>query len=132
MVAPVAMELRACIVTAHEDGETQDEIAERFNITQATVSRILKKFYTEGHLVPGKAKGRTPILTEGDAPVIRAIVSDQPDITLVDLGKRINRELGKVVSNPTLCKYLKRISLVRKKKSRQAAERERPDVKKKR
>ena len=51
MVAPVAMELRACIVTAHEDGDTQDEIAERFNITQATVSRLLKKFYTEGHLV---------------------------------------------------------------------------------
>lgn len=131
MVAPVAMDLRACIVTAYEDGDTQDEIAERFNITQATVSRLLKKFRTEGHLIPGKAKGRSRILTDDDAPVIRAIISEQPDLTLTDLAKEINNQLDKVVSNPTLCKHLKFMGLIRKKKSRQAAERERPDVQKK-
>ena len=53
MVAPIPIVIRSGIITAHEDGQTQEEIAERFNISQPTVSRVIKKYLTEGHLVPG-------------------------------------------------------------------------------
>lgn len=131
MVAPVPMEIRACIITAHEDGETQEQIADRFNIRQPTVSRLIKKYYTEGHLVPGKQKGKSPILTQEDHPVIRSIVKKAPDLTLNEIANKIEELTGKKASIPTVCKVLKALNLRRKKKSRQASERERPDVKKK-
>lgn len=49
---PITMELCACIVTADEGSEAQDEIVQSFNIAHTTINRLLKKLQLDGHLIP--------------------------------------------------------------------------------
>ena len=65
MASPIPMEIRACMLEAHNDGATQVEIAEQFNISQSTVSKLFKKFSEDQHLLPRKAKGYTPTHKRG-------------------------------------------------------------------
>lgn len=131
MVAIVPVEIRMCVIAAHEDGQTQGEIAERFDISQSSVSRLIRAFAEKGHIAPVKREGKTPVLTEDDLLVVKDIVKKESDLTLLEISKRIEDRLGKSVSQPTVFRVLKKLNLRRKKKTRQAAERDRPDVKKK-
>lgn len=132
MVAKIPIEIRMCVITAYEDGQAQSEIADRFEVSQSSVSRLIRKFVAEGHVIPVKREGSTPILTDEDHSVIREIVKNENDLTLLEISKRIKDRLGKCVSQPTVHRVLKKLNLRRKKKTRQASERDRPDIKKKR
>lgn len=131
MVAKIPIEIRMCVITAYEDGQAQSEIADRFEVSQSSVSRLIRKFVAEGHVIPVKREGSTPILTDEDHSVIREIVKNENDLTLLEISKRIKDRLGKCVSQPTVHRVLKKLNLRRKKKTRQASERDRPDIKKK-
>ena len=95
MASPIPMEIRACMLEAHNDGATQVEIAEQFNISQSTVSKLFKKFSEDQHLLPRKAKGATPLLTKEEYSVVRGIVEEQPDITIAGIREQIQLKLGK-------------------------------------
>jgi len=131
MVAIVPVEIRMCIITAYEDGQTQREIADRFDVSQSSVSRLINKFVSEGHIIPVKREGAAPILTDDDHLVIREIINNESDLTLLEISKRIEDRLGKSVSLTTVHRVLKKLNIRRKKKTRQASERDRPDIKKK-
>ena len=131
MVAIIPVEIRMCIITAYEDGQTQEEIADRFEVSQSSVSRLIKKFSSDGHMMPAKREGAAPILTDEDYLVIREIVKNESDLTLLAISQRIEDQLGKCVSLTTVHRVLKKLNLRRKKKTRQASERDRPDIKKK-
>lgn len=132
MVTPISLDLRERIIVAYEEGDTQDEIADRFLVSQATVSRIIRLFESQGHVVPQKPGGKKPIINEEDYPFIKAIVNERPDMSLTEIAEKVSVGLGKpLLSQPTICRVLKKLNLKRKKKSRQASERDREDVKKK-
>ena len=132
MVSPTPMVVRACIIEAHNDGYTQIEISERYDISQSTVSKLIKKFTRDRHLLPGKAKGNAPLIKKDEYDTVRDIVREKPDITLAGVQEQILIRLNKSVSITTAWKILDRLNLRRKKKSRYAEERDREDVKKKR
>jgi len=132
MVSPTPMVVRACIIEAHNDGYTQIEISERYDISQSTVSKLIKKFTRDQHLLPGKAKGNAPLIKKDEYDTVRDIVREKPDITLAGVQEQILIRLNKSVSITTAWKILDRLNLRRKKKSRYAEERDREDVKKKR
>jgi len=132
MVSPTPMVVRACIIEAHNDGYTQIEISERYDISQSTVSKLIKKFTRDQHLLPGKAKGNAPLIKKDEYDTVRDIVREKPDITLAGVQEQILIRLNKSVSITTAWKLLDRLNLRRKKKSRYAEERDREDVKKKR
>jgi len=131
MVSPTPIEVRACIIEAHNDGYTQIEISERYDISQSTVSKLIKKFTRDRHLLPGKAKGNAPLIKKDEYDTVRDIVREKPDITLAGVQEQILIRLNKSVSITTAWKILDRLNLRRKKKSRYAEERDREDVKKK-
>lgn len=132
MASPTPIEVRACIIEAHNDGYTQNEISERFGVSQSTISKLIKKFTRDQHLLPGKAKGNTPLINKDEYETVRNIVREKPDITLAGVQEQISLRLKKSVSITTAWKVLDQLNLRRKKKSRYAEERDREDVKKKR
>ncbi len=85
MVAIVPVETRMCIVTAYEDGQTQREIADRFDVYQSSVSRLIRQFVSEGHIIPVKREGSAPILTDEDHSVIKEIVKNKNNLTLLEI-----------------------------------------------
>ena len=85
MAAPTPMEIRACILEAHNDGCTQNDISDRYGVSQSTVSKLIGKYKRNQHILPGKAKGRAPLLSDDDCKTIRNIVKKKPDISLAGI-----------------------------------------------
>ena len=131
MAAPTPMEIRACILEAHNDGCTQNDISDRYGVSQSTVSKLIGKYKRNQHILPGKAKGRAPLLSDDDCKTIRNIVKKKPDITLAGIQEQILIQLKKSVAITTVWEALNKLNLRRKRKSRYAEERNRDDVKKK-
>lgn len=131
MAAPIPIEIRACMLEAHFEGATQVEISERFNVSQSAVSKLLAKYERDQHLVPGKAKGAERIIHTSEHSIIRDIVREKPDITLAGIREEILHRLNKSVCITSVWNIVERLNLRRKRKSRYAEERDRPDIKKK-
>ena len=61
MPAPLDVDLRERVVTAYTSGEgTYDEIARRFVVSPASVSRYLRRHREQGSLAPKLAIGGQP------------------------------------------------------------------------
>ena len=101
MASPTLMEVRACIIEAHHDGCTQIEIPQRYGVSQSTVSKLIKKFTKDQHLLPGKAKGNAPLIKKDGYKIVNDIVSEKPEITLAGIQEQIFIRLNKSVSITT-------------------------------
>lgn len=116
MPAPLPNSIRMLIIDAYEAGETQDEIAETYRITQSTVSRLIKQYREEGHIFPKKPPGKTPAITQEDYPIVISIVTEHKDITLKQLAVTIAEKLGQpILSEPTICRLLAKLNFTLKK-----------------
>lgn len=129
---PTPIEIRAAIIANYENEFTQEEIADEHGIHQSTVSKILKQYKNEGHVIPGKAHGRKPKFKESDHLMVKQLILDNPDKTLAAYSELISNRLGIQAGRSVLARLLDKLKLKRKKKTRIASERDRPDVKKKR
>ena len=126
---PVKMRERA--VNAYLEGKgTQQEIADVFGMGVRTLRRYLRRGEAGGDLEPEPSPGRTPILNEQDRQRIQSWIEAKPDIELKELCAAVAQEMGKVVSESTMCRVCQRSDLRRKKKSYSAAEQAREEVKK--
>ena len=126
-----SIDLRERVVNAYLGSErSQEEVAELFNIGSRTLSRYLDKQRETGNMTPGVSPGRPPILTEEDYPLVKEIVSSQPDITLENLSAEVARYTSKWVSSPVMCRICQKLNLRRKKKSFHATEADLKEVKK--
>lgn len=115
-----------------ECGLTHQEIADDLCVSASAVTSLKRHIKKHGHIFPVRPPGNTPTLCKDDYPIIRRIVAEKPDLILQDYAKEISRETGKpLLSTPTICRVLKKLNLRLKKKSRYAAERDRPEIKKK-
>ena len=117
-------------MTAYTRGEgTYDEIARRFVVSPASVSRYLRRHREKGSLAPKPATGGQPRrLDEAGEEVLRALVAEQPDAFCRELADRLLERAGVKLDEDTVGKALRRLGLTRKKKTLKAAEQTRPDV----
>ncbi len=113
---PYCQDLRKRVVTKAQAGkQTQAAIAATFGVSLSTVEKWLRRKRETGKITPRPpAHGPTRILQE-QAPLIRAEVKRQPDITLAELCGRLGRCIGIAVSPSTMCRELQRLRLPRKK-----------------
>lgn len=134
MPNPISRDLRSRIVEAYEAGEgTYDELAERFGVGYATVSRMLRRARERGDLSPEPASGGPlPSIVDEELGDLCAVVEEAPDRTLVDLCDAWESRTGVLVSKSTMGRAVKRAGLTRKQKRFRPSERLRPDVEKKR
>ncbi len=125
------VELRDKAVKAYLKGKgTQKEIASMFGMGLSSLGRYLRQYEKSGDLTPKPHPGRPPMLGEEDLQRIKGWVEARPDIELKELCALVEQELGKVVSEPTMCRACQALDLRRKKKSYRAGEQDRKKEKK--
>ena len=116
MPVPLPNSIRMLVIDSYEEGDTQDEIAETYRITQSTVSRLIKQYREQGHIFPKKPPGKSPTISQEDYPVVISIVTEHKDITLKQLAEDIAKKLGNpVLSEPTICRLLAKLNFNLKK-----------------
>ena len=115
MPAPLSQDLRERIRRAIEAGASRREASRRFEVSPSAAIKLMQRVRQSGSTAPAKIGGhRRPIL-EAHAALIRALVKDQPRITLAEIQAAL-RERGIVVrALSTISDMLRRLGLSHKK-----------------
>jgi transposase len=113
----LSMDLRLRIVGAYERNEgTYAELAQRFGVGEATVSRLLRRQRERGHLQPeAPGGGFPPRIADDLLPELVRLVAENPDATLDVLVERWQKKFGGELSRSSLLRALERAGVTRKK-----------------
>src|SRR5512135_9604 len=125
---PYSMDLRERVAAAvkHHEGSIR-QIARTFRVSTSFIVRLLQRRRGAGTLAPKPhGGGPPPALGPDDQERPADLIREQPDATLEQLRQRG----GFACSLKTLWLALRHRRLTRKKKSRHASERDRPEVQK--
>src|SRR3954454_24873030 len=127
---PYSQDLRQRIVDTVQRGEgTIRQIAERFMVSVAFVTRLLQLHRSSGSVEPRPHGGGNPsVLTPEDLERLRELIRERPDAKL----RECAAHLGSSCSLMTISRALKELGLPRKKKVPRAAEQDSPEVREKR
>ena len=114
---PYSNDLRRKIAEAYETGNyTQDEVAEMFGVSNATVRNFLRRKRQTGSTdALAHAGGRTSILDLAERDRLRQIARENDDATLAELCQLIKKKFKKSLSNSAMCRLLQALGLPRKK-----------------
>ena len=104
MPAPYSIDLRQRVINAYEAEEvTQRQLAERFQVSQSFVTRLIRRYQTTGKIEPkscgGGAKAKIKMSQIGQ---IEKLVAEQSDILLRELCDRLEETTGIKVSISTM------------------------------
>jgi transposase len=114
---PYSNDLRRRVIEAIEaNEETQEEIGIRFSVSTSFVEKLWHRYRTTGsYEAKAHSGGRSRLLKDAEA-VIRRLVRDEPDLTLLELAGRVAQETNlPPVSEPVMCVELQRLKLPLKK-----------------
>jgi transposase len=127
---PLSNDLRERILKAIDNREgSRRKLAARFCVNPSTITRLLQLRRETGSFDPRPhAGGVTPALGQNALDRLRKLVEETPDATLAAL----KQEMGLSGSRMIICRALQKLGLPLKKKSRHAAERDTPEVQRKR
>jgi len=120
-----SLDLRQRVVSAYENGvETILEVAERFEVSDSFINKLLRRKRTTGEIAPiGHRGGQPKRLSEKHQKWLLKTVLAEPDITLGELRERLSSEQNISASVSTLSRQLRALNL-RRKKSRWSLVRE--------
>jgi transposase len=123
---PLSNDLRERIIAAVDNHEgSRRQIARRFAVDVSTITRLLQLRRQTDSIDPRpRGGGRDPALDHHALERLRRLVEERPDATLRDLQTR----LGVGGSIMIVWRALKTLGITRKKKTKHADERDRPDV----
>src|SRR5215210_3326103 len=109
-------DLRERVLAACERGEgSQAQAARRFGVSGRTVSGWLRTAREEGRRrAKPPARSRTPV--GGQATALAGLVAEQSDATLAEYADRLAERAGVRRSLAAVCRALKALGLVRKKR----------------
>jgi transposase len=116
-MAPYSVDLRRKILQAYEDGgRSQQEIADIFHVSLSFVESRLRQVRTTGRIEPKPhAGGPSSRIDDSAREHLRQWLAEQSDLTLAELGERLERSLGIRVGLSRLCRVLQELGLRRKK-----------------
>jgi transposase len=126
----LSKDLRERILAAVDNLEgSRRQIARRFRVDVSTITRLLQLRRRTDSIEPRPRGGcKNPALDQGALGRLRRLVEADPDATLEQLRQR----LGVVGSIMVVWRGLKKLGITRKKKTKHAAEQDRPDVQQRR
>jgi transposase len=112
-----SLDLRQRVVSAYENGvETILEVAERFEVSDSFIKKLLRRKRTTGEIAPvGHRGGQSKRLSDTHRKWLLKTVLANPDITLRDLREQLSNEHRIAASVPTLSRELRALNLRRKK-----------------
>jgi transposase len=117
MSTPLSNDLRIRLVNAHLNGEgTYVELAARFGVGEASISRILARYRRTGSVEPDPHGGGNPaLIPEDEFSTLYALVQDTPDATHEELAGLWEQATGISVSRSAIHRALRRAGITRKK-----------------
>lgn len=118
MPAPLSLDLRQRIVTAYERGEgSQAEMARRFDVSQSSVLRLLKRYRITGSVAPkAQRHGRSPQIEEHHQGLFEQWLGEDPSLSQAELAQRFTETTGRPTSQQSLSRALARFRVTRKKR----------------
>jgi transposase len=127
---PLSNDLRQRILDAVDNREgSRRKLAARFCVDTSTITRLLQLRRQDGSFEPRPhGGGVAPTLDQVALERLRALVEETPDATL----EALKQKLGVSGSIMIICRGLQKLGLPLKKKSKHAAERDTPEVRKRR
>lgn len=112
-----AVSLRSRVVEAHHNGEgTYTELAKRFKVGRASVSRWLRR-EREGDIAPTSRRVPVPSrrkLTQEALDLLEETLVDIPDSTQRELAQMLRDDLGSDVSVATVGRAIQQLGFSRK------------------
>ena len=112
-----SLDLRERVVSAYENGvETILEVAERFEVSESFIKKLLRRKRMTGEIAPiGHRGGQPKRLSQKHRKWLLKTVLSVPDITLGELHERLFDEQNISASVSTLSRQLRSLNLRRKK-----------------
>lgn len=112
-----SLDLRQRVVSAYENGlETILEVAERFEVSDSFIKKLLRRKRTTGTIAPvGHRGGQPKRLNQKHRKWLLKTVLATPDMTLQDLREQLLRQHHVSASAATLWRELRALNLRRKK-----------------
>ena len=116
MPRPYSTDLRERALAAYEGGEgSQAQVASRYRLGERTLSGWLRAARGEGRRGPKPHRGgRAPVGGAGE--VLAELVAERNDATLAEYAALLDERAGVRRSPAALCRALKALGLVRKKR----------------
>jgi transposase len=116
MPRPYSTDLRQRALAAYEADEgSQAELAKRYRVGERTLSRWLRTAREAGRRGP-KPRAGGPAPLGGAGAVLAKLAAEQNDATLAEYADRLAARTGVRRSLAAVCRALKRLGLVRKKR----------------
>ena len=110
-----SLDLREKIVESVKKGVPKAETARRFGVDRATVKRYCKQLDEHGTLEPRKAPGKSPKLDQKARRLLLEDLQQRPWATHAQRAEFLFATCGVSVSEATICRTLRRLSVSRKK-----------------
>lgn len=132
---PYSNDLRQKVIQAYQNQEgSLRAIAKRFKVSLNFVWLLLQRYLNTASVDPKPhGGGHPPILTAERLALLRELVEQQNDATLLELCDRFQQKTGIRVSRETIARSLRRLRITRKKKTFHTTEREKdPEIVKER
>ena len=119
MAAPYSIDLRQRVINAYEAREgSQRQIAQRFEVSESFVKRLIRRYKETGSVKPkSHGGGAIAVIKQSDLKQIEQLVEEQPDALLRELCQRWETIKGIKVSISTMHRRLEKLKLTTKKNS---------------
>ena len=95
---PHSLDLRRRIVSAVESGSSCRAAAERFEVSASSAIKLLQRWRRTGDYAPGRRGGGRKRKLGGHEGWLHGVMAAEPDITLVELQRRLAAEKAIEVS----------------------------------
>jgi transposase len=113
---PYAMDLRLRVWAALQKGASSLSVAAQFGLSDSCVRKWRLRMRRRGDLKPDKPGGRDREFDHRYERALAQQVAATPDATNQELAVLLGKRLGRVFSEPVLCRALQRLRLTRKKR----------------
>jgi transposase len=107
--------LRQRIVTARAEGAGSGEVCQRFSVSRKSVERFWNQHGASGHCRPKQIGGYRKSRLKKHDQRLRRWIARQPDLTLVELQQRCQKELDVQIGLTALWHRLDQLGLSYKK-----------------
>ncbi len=115
---PYSVDLRQKVLDTYLKNKTSiRETAERFNVSDSFVRKLIKRHQQTGSIEPKPhSGGASAKLTAEHYSLIEKVVAEEHNVTLAILCDRMEKQTGIRVSVPTMCRILQRLKLKKNKR----------------
>lgn len=118
----LSMDLRQRIIETYEGGNTSiRKVAQQFKVSKTTVNNLIQLKRTTGQIAPKPPNGGKPSRLLGKESEAIDMVEKYPDYTLSEYCELWRESTAIDLVPSTMCTFLKRLKLTRKKKQNETA-----------